>query len=81
MCLFCFIDSKTDGVYSILKSKSIANKLKLIDSNDIDNVFQCYVHDFVMYSCGSSEYNEDSKVFILKECGIIVMVCCVFHNR
>ena len=67
MCLLCFVGSKSHDVYSIFKSKSIANKLTLIDSNDIENVFQCYVHDFVMYSCGSSEYNEDNKVFILTD--------------
>ena len=66
MCVFlyCFIGSKSYDVYSIFKSKSIANRLASVDSNDIEDVFQCYVHDFVMYSCGSSEYSEDTKVRI-----------------
>ena len=67
--MFCYdvcIGSKSYDVYSIFKSKSIANKLALVDSNNIENVFECYVHDFVMYFCGSSEYNEDIKVTIQK---------------
>ena len=71
MFLYCFIGSKSYDVYSIFRSKSIANKLTSIDSNDIENVFQCYVHDFVMYSCGSSEYSEDTKVSILQECDVL----------
>ena len=64
VCYITYIGSKSYDVYSIFKSKSIASKLTLVDSNDIENVFQCYVHDFVMYSCGSSEYNEDIKVYL-----------------
>ena len=64
VCYITYIGSKSYDVYSIFKSKSIASKLTLVDSNDIENVFLCYVHDFVMYSCGSSEYNEDIKVYL-----------------
>ena len=64
VCIYCIVGSKSHDLYSTFKSKSIASKLTLIESNDIGNVFQCYVHDFVMYSCGSSGYNEDTKVHI-----------------
>ena len=59
---YIYTDSKSFDVYNIFKSKSIATKLALVDSNDIESSFQCYVHDFVMYSCGSSKYDEDTKV-------------------
>ena len=43
----------------------------VVNTNGIEEVFKCYVHDFVMYSCGSSEYNEDTKVSMLKECDVL----------
>ena len=49
-------------VYSVCKSSSIANKLTVVTGNDTEEVFKCYVHDFVMYSCGSSKYDENAKV-------------------
>ena len=57
-----YIDAKSFDVYNIFKSNSIANKLALVTGKDTEEVFKCYVHDFVMYSSGSSEYNEDTKV-------------------
>ena len=47
----------------IVKSDLIAKKLLKIDSNDIEDVFKCYIHDFVLFSCGSCEENDDTKVY------------------
>ena len=57
------VDSKTLDVYNIVKSNSIANKLVKVIDDGIEEVFNCYVHDFAMYSSGSSEYNQDIKVY------------------
>ena len=59
---YLHVDSKSFDLYNIFKSKSIATKLAVVTGDDIEEVFKCYVHDFVMYSCGSSEYTEDTKV-------------------
>ena len=63
--LTVILDSKSFDVYNIFKSNSIANKLTVVIGDDIEEVFKCYVHDFVMYSSGSSEYNQDTKVCIV----------------
>ena len=49
-------------MYNIVKSNLIAEKLKQVTSDDIKEVLEYYVHDFVLYYCGSSEENEDTKV-------------------
>lgn len=49
-------------VYKIVESYLIAEKLLKVNSDDIEEVFRCYIHDFVLYSCGSSEENDDTKV-------------------
>ena len=58
---YIYIGSKSFEVYNIFKSKSIATKLTAINDNNIEEVFKCYLHDFVMY-CGSSESSENTKV-------------------
>ena len=51
----------------------------MVTGDDIEDVFKCYVHDFVMYSSGSSEYNEDTKVIVNKN--IIIIVHCIVSFR
>ena len=41
-------------MYNIVKSNLIAEKLKQVTSDDIKEVLEYYVHDFVLYYCGSS---------------------------
>ena len=78
--VYTYIDAKSFDVYSIFKSKSIASKLIIITGDDIEEVFKCYVRDFVMYSCGSSEYNEDTKVLCSEyKCHKIVL--CIVSIR
>ena len=52
-------------VYNILKSKPIAEKLMTVGSNDIQGVFNRYIHDFVLFTCGLSQENDDTKVVLL----------------
>lgn len=59
-CVYITVGLGSSNVYDISKSMPIAIKLASVDN---DEVFKCYVHDFVMYSSGSSEYNEDTKVY------------------
>ena len=58
-------------VCNIVKSDLIAEKLLKIKTDDIEEVFKCYIHDYVLYSCGSSEENDDTKVYLI-ECAILI---------
>ena len=57
-----FNSIESSDVYNILKSKPIAEKLMIVGNNDIQGVFSRYVHDFVLFTCGLSQENDDTKV-------------------
>ncbi|XP_065899490.1 E3 ubiquitin-protein ligase rnf213-alpha-like isoform X3 [Dysidea avara] len=49
-------------VYNILKSKSIAEKLMIVGNDHIQEIFKCYVHDFVLFTCGLAQENDHTKL-------------------
>jgi len=61
--MFVYIESL--DVYNILKSKPIAEKLMIVGNNDIKAIFKCYIHDFVLFTCGISQENDNTKVLLL----------------
>ena len=61
--LLCYIGSKLTDIYTTLKSKCITSKLATVTSNVVGELFNCYLHDFIMYFCGLLEYSEDIKVY------------------
>ena len=59
---YCFIENF--DIYNILStsSKSVISKFNVISSDDVEAVFKCYIHDFVLFFCDSSEESDIAKV-------------------
>jgi len=68
--MFVFIESL--DVYNILKSKPIAEKLMIVGNNDLQGIFKRYIHDFVLFTCGLSQENDDTKVVLLNVDSILL---------
>lgn len=54
----------TLDVYSILSAstKSVISKLSVVSNDDVEVAFKCYVHDFTLFVCDSSEKSDDTEV-------------------
>ena len=61
-------------VYSILKSMPVAEKLMIVGNSDIQEIFNRYIHDFVLFTCELPQENDDTKVLL-----IIVLFFIAFY--
>ena len=58
----CFIGSLDVHKFLSTSSKSAISKFNVISSGDVEAVFKCYIHDFVLFFCDSSEQTDNTKV-------------------
>jgi len=62
MCINVVLQLGSEDIHEHLQSSNVANSLRVVGSNDLEDAFKCYIHDFVLLSCGLPEENDINKV-------------------